>query len=133
MQRKTLFTEKAPPAIGAFSQAVRSGDLVFVSGQLGVDPVTKKMVDGGVEAQARQAIANLQAVLAAAGSSLDAAVKTTIYLADIGDFAVVNEVYAAAFTTTEYPARAAFAVGALPLGGLVEIEAVALVQDPSIT
>ena len=126
MQRTIIATEAAPAAVGAYSQAVAADRIVFVSGQLGIDPTTKRMVDGGVEGQTRQAIANLSAILHTAGSSIDRIVKATIYLAKIEDFAMVNSIYAQAFSTTAYPARAAFAVAALPLGGLVEIEAVAI-------
>ena len=107
------------------SQAIRAGDFIFTAGQLGLDPTTKKLVEGGVEAQAGQALTNLQAVLVAAGSGMDRAVKATVFMADINDFAAVNAVYAEFFTQNP-PARSAAQVAALPLGGLVMIEVVAL-------
>jgi reactive intermediate/imine deaminase len=123
--REVIATEKAPAAVGPYSQAIRAGDLLFTAGQLGMDPTTGKLVVGGVEAQARQALTNLQAVLEAAGSSLKRVVKVTVFLQDINDFKAVNGVYAQ-FFTQEPPARSAVQVAALPLGGLIEIEAVAL-------
>lgn len=126
MKKNILSTDKAPKAIGAYSQGVtiENARLVFVSGQLGLDPATGAMVSGGAAAEARQAMNNLGAILKAAGGDYASIIKTTIYLADIGDFAVVNEVYAGYFTA-DFPARAAFAVAALPRGGRVEIEAIA--------
>jgi len=123
--REVIATEKAPAAVGPYSQAIRAGDLVFTAGQLGLDPATGKLVEGGVEAQARQALTNLRAVLEAAGSSLKRVVKVTVFLQDINDFKAVNGVYAQ-FFTQEPPARSAVQVAALPLGGLIEIEAIAL-------
>ncbi len=126
MERKMVRTDKAPAAIGPYSQAIRAGDFVFTAGQLGIDPTTGKLREG-VEAQARQALENLQAVLESAGSELDMAVKTTIYLADIADFPKVNAVYGE-FFGDEPPARSTVQVAALPVGGLVEIDVVALVK-----
>jgi 2-iminobutanoate/2-iminopropanoate deaminase len=123
--REVVATENAPAAVGPYSQGIRAGDFVFTAGQLGMDPATGKLVAGGVEAQARQALTNLKAVLEAAGSSLDRVVKVTVFLQDINDFKAVNAVYAQ-FFTQDPPARSAVQVAALPLGGLVEIEAVAL-------
>lgn len=123
--RKVISTDKAPAAVGPYSQGIRAGDFVFTAGQLGLDPATGKLVEGGVIAQARQALSNLQAVLQTAGSSLDRAVKITVFLTDINDFKAVNDVYGQ-FFTSEPPARSAVQVAALPLGGLVEIEAIAL-------
>jgi 2-iminobutanoate/2-iminopropanoate deaminase len=123
--REVVSTKDAPAAVGPYSQGIRAGDLVFTAGQLGMDPTTGKLVEGGVQAQARQALLNLQAVLKAAGTSLDRAVKVTVFLDDINDFKAVNEVYAK-FFTQDPPARSAVQVAALPLGGLVEIEAIAL-------
>lgn len=124
MTRHAVTTSGAPAAIGPYSQGIASGDLVFCSGQLGLDPATGEMVEGGVEAQAERALRNLSAVLDAAGLTFDDVVKTTIFLADIGDFATVNGVYGA-FMPDPAPARSTFAVGSLPKGGLVEIEAIA--------
>lgn len=125
MTREIIATSDAPAAIGPYSQAVSTGALVFTAGQLGLNPATGKLAEG-VEAQARQAMANLAAILAAAGSSLDQVVKTTIFLQDLGDFAAVNAIYGAAFSATP-PARSTVQVAALPLGALVEVEAIALV------
>jgi len=125
MSRQVISTPAAPPAAGPYSQAIKANGFVFTAGQLGLDPATRKLVDGGVTAQARQALENIRAILQAAGSSLDRVVKVTVFLADIGDFQPVNEVYSQ-FFGSEPPARSAFQVAALPLGGLVEIEAVAI-------
>ena len=122
--REVIATENAPAAVGPYSQGIRTRDLVFTAGQLGIDPATGKFVPGGVEAQARQALTNLQAVLEAAGSSLSQAVKVTVFLQDMNDFKAVNGVYAQFFTKAP-PARSAVQVAALPLGGLIEIEAIA--------
>lgn len=124
MPRTIIATPHAPAAIGPYSQAVSTGALIYTSGQLGLDPATGKLADG-VEAQARQVMANLAAVLAAAGSSLDQVVKTTIFLQNMADFAAVNAIYGAAFSAAP-PARSTVQVAGLPLGGLVEIEAIAL-------
>lgn len=123
MTNQAVQTNGAPAAIGPYSQAIRSGDLVFCSGQLGIDPATGELADG-VEAQVERSLRNLEAVLDAAGLSIGDVVKTTIFLADIGDFAAVNAVYAT-FMPDPPPARSTIGVGALPKGGLVEIEAVA--------
>lgn len=120
--KKVIATTAAPAAIGPYSQAIDCGEFVFTSGQIGSDPATGKFVDGGVQAQTAQAMKNIQAVLAAAGLTLDNVVKTTVLLADIADFAAVNEVYASFFEGTTYPARCAYQVSALPAGALVEIE-----------
>jgi len=124
MTRHAVSTASAPAAIGPYSQAISSGDLLFCSGQLGLDPATGEFVEGGVGAQAERALRNLGAVLDAAGLTFADVVKTTIFLADIGDFAAVNAVYAT-FMPDPAPARSTFAVDALPKGGLVEIEAIA--------
>ena len=123
MSRQAISTGGAPGAIGPYSQAIRSGDMVFCSGQLGLDPVSGELVDG-VEAQADRALRNLQSVLDAAGLSFDDVVKTTIFLADIGDFAAVNAVYGR-FMPDPPPARSTVQVAALPKGARVEIEAIA--------
>lgn len=126
-QREPIQSAAAPAAIGPYSQAMRAGGHVFTAGQLGLDPATGQLVDG-VAAQAARALQNLAAILEASGTRLDRVVKTTIFLADMGDFAAVNESYAAAFRAP-YPARSTVAVGALPLGALVEIECIALADD----
>ncbi|MFN8442176.1 MAG: RidA family protein [Caldilineaceae bacterium] len=124
MTRQVITTTHAPAAIGPYSQAIKTDSLIFASGQLGLIPATGKLAEG-VEAQARQALANVAALLQAAGSSMDQIVKTTIFLANLADFATVNAIYAQAFTGSP-PARSTVQVAALPLGGLVEIEVIAL-------
>lgn len=122
---KALQTEKAPAAIGPYSQAIDSGaGLVFVSGQLPIDPSTGAFPAGGVKEQTRQSLTNAKAILEATGLSLKNVVKTTVFLADMADFAAMNEVYAQ-FFTAPYPARSAVAVKMLPKGALVEIECIA--------
>ena len=120
-----VHTEKAPAAIGPYSQAIDSGTgLVFVSGQLPIDPATGAFPQGGVAEQTRQSLTNAKAILAAAGVGLENVVKTTVFLADMGDFAAMNEVYAQ-FFSAPFPARSAVAVKTLPKGALVEIECIA--------
>jgi 2-iminobutanoate/2-iminopropanoate deaminase len=121
--RQAISTGGAAAAIGPYSQAIRSGDMLFCSGQLGIDPATGELVEG-VEAQAERALRNLQSVLDAAVLGFDDVVKTTIFLADIGDFAAVNAVYAR-FMPDPPPARSTIQVAALPKAGRVEIEAIA--------
>lgn len=123
--RSAVATSSAPAALGPYSQAIKTGNLLFCSGQLGLDPATGNLVEGGVEAQARQAMANLRAVLESGGSSFDRVVKTVIFLADMNDFAKVNAVYGEAFAAAP-PARSTVQVAALPKAGLVEIEMIAL-------
>jgi len=121
--KQVVVTDRAPKAIGPYSAAIACQGFVFVSGQLGIDPESGNLLEG-VEAQARQALRNLRAVLEAAHTDLSAVVKTTVFLKDMTDFAAVNAVYAE-FFTQDYPARSAVQVAALPKGGLVEIEAIA--------
>lgn len=121
---KILCTEKAPAAIGPYSQAIEASGFVYVSGQLPIDPNTGTFPDGGIKEQTRQSILNAQAILNSAGLELSNVVKTTVLLADISDFASMNEVYSEYFKEP-FPARSAFAVKALPKGALVEIEMVA--------
>ncbi len=123
MTRQAIQTNGAPAALGPYSQAIRSGDLVFCSGQIGLDPASGELA-AGVEAQAERALRNLQSVLDAAGLSFDDVVKTTIFLADVGDFGAVNAVYAK-FMSEPPPARSTIGVGGLPKGALVEVEAIA--------
>ncbi len=118
-------TEKAPAPVGPYSQAVRLADLVFVSGQIPLDPETGATVEGEIEAQTERVIANLRAVLEAAGSSLDRVLRTTIYLTDLDQFARVNAVYARHFDGPTPPARATVGVARLPLGAALEIDAIA--------
>lgn len=122
---KSIQTEKAPAAIGPYSQAVDSGcGLVFVSGQLPIDLLTGAFPEGGVKEQTRQSLLNASAILAEAGLALSDVVKTTVFLADMGDFAAMNEVYSS-FFSSPFPARSAVAVKTLPKGALVEIECIA--------
>jgi 2-iminobutanoate/2-iminopropanoate deaminase len=122
--REAISTEAAPKAIGPYSQAVRSGSLVFVSGQIPLDPVTGTMVDGDIAAQTHRVFANLRAILEAAGTSLDHVVRATVYLADMNDFAVVNEVYGTYFSSPA-PARATVQAARLPKDARVEIDVIA--------
>ena len=126
--RERIQTDKAPGAIGPYSQAIRAGGFVFVSGQIPTDPATGDFVKGGVGEQTERVLQNLKAVLEAAGSSLDLIVKTTVFLADMKEFAEMNEVYAKFFTGAP-PARATVAAAGLPRDARVEIEAVALVSE----
>ena len=122
---KAIHTEKAPAAIGPYSQAVDSGaGLVFVSGQLPIDPATGAFPEGGVKEQTFQSLTNAKTILEAAGLGLQNVVKTTVFLADMADFAAMNEVYAQ-FFTAPFPARSAVAVKTLPKGALVEVECIA--------
>lgn len=121
---KQVNTPAAPAAIGPYSQAIEHGGFVFVSGQLPIDPATGNFPEGGVEAQTRQSLLNLKAILEEAGSSMASVVKTTVFLADMGDFAAMNGVYAE-FFKAPFPARCAFAVKTLPKGALVEIDCIA--------
>lgn len=122
---KAIHTDKAPKALGPYSQAIVAGQMVFASGQVPIDPATGVFAGGGVAAQARQALTNARAVLEAAGTDMAHVVKTTVFLADMADFAAMNEVYAE-FFTQPYPARSAVAVRELPKGALVEVECVAV-------
>ena len=119
-------TDKAPGAIGPYSQAIIHGGLVYCSGQIGTDPASGAVVSGGIDAETRQVLANLEAVLHTAGSGKDFVLKTTVFLRDMNDFAAMNTVYAAFFGTTK-PTRATVAVAGLPKGVLVEIDCVAVV------
>jgi len=124
--RETIHTTAAPAAIGPYSQAVADGPYVFTSGQIGLDPLSGQLVGDDAAEQTRQVMANLAAVLAAAGLSFADVVKTTIFLIDMNDFAAVNQVYAESFEGAPPPARSTVAVAALPRGARVEIEAIAL-------
>jgi len=125
MNRHAISTNGAPAAIGPYSQAIGAGRLVFCSGQVGLEPMTGELVEGGIEGQAERALRNLGSVLDAAGLTYADIVKTTCFLADMGDFAAFNAVYGR-FMTDPPPARSTFAVAALPKGALVEIEAIAV-------
>lgn len=123
---RTVQTDSAPAAVGPYSQAVVAGDLVFCSGQVGLDPASGTLVPGDVEDQARRALTNLSAVLEAAGTSMQRVVRTTVFLDSMGDFTRVNAVYAEFFPGDSPPARATVEVAALPLGALFEVDCIAL-------
>ena len=123
--KKIIATKNAPAAIGPYSQAVQVGNMLFASGQLGLDPATGQFPEGGVKEQTVQAFKNVKAILTEAGLTMDNVVKTTVFLADMGDFAAMNEVYAAQFEGT-FPARSAVAVKTLPKNALVEVEVIAV-------
>jgi 2-iminobutanoate/2-iminopropanoate deaminase len=124
--RESVHTTAAPEAIGPYSQAVAAGPYVFTSGQIGLDPSTGRLVEGDVAAQTRQVMANIAAVLAAAGLTFGDVLKTTIFLADMSDFAVVNDVYGESFEGATPPARSTVAAAGLPRGALIEIDTIAL-------
>jgi 2-iminobutanoate/2-iminopropanoate deaminase len=126
MPIETVATSGAPRAIGPYSQALRAGGFLFTAGQVGFDPATGELVDGGIGQETRQVLQNIRAILEAGGSGLAQVVKTTVFLVDMADFAAMNEVYAEAFGTHR-PARSTVAVAALPRGARVEIEAVAAI------
>ncbi len=121
---KTISTPKAPAAIGPYSQAIQVSNLVYTSGQIPIDPATGVFVEGGIKEQTRQALSNVKAILQEVGLTMSHVVKTTVFMADMGDFADMNAVYAE-FFSEPYPARSAVAVKTLPKGALVEIEVVA--------
>jgi len=123
MPHQVVHTAQAPQAIGTYSQAIQAGNTVYLSGQIPLDPQTMKLADGPIDRQVRQVLDNLSAVAKAAGGSLAAAVKVTVYLTDLGHFPVVNEVMAEYFRTP-YPARATVGVAALPRGAMVEMDAI---------
>jgi reactive intermediate/imine deaminase len=126
MNRHPVSSDQAPAAIGPYSQAIRAGDTVYLSGQIGLDPATMSMVEG-VEAQAHQVMRNLRAVAEAAGGSLDDIVKVTLLLTDLGNFTKVNDIMASYFSQP-YPARATYQVVALPKGGQVEVEGILVLR-----
>ncbi len=119
-----IHTDDAPRAIGPYSQAIEHGGTVYVSGQIPIDPATGELVEGGIERQARRSLTNVRNILEAAGTGMDRVLRVSVLLADIGDFAAMNDVYAE-FFSEPYPARAAYGVAGLPKGALVEIEVVA--------
>ena len=127
--RDVVSTGKAPKAIGPYSQGIKAGDFVFTAGQAGVDPATGKLVEGGIAEQTRQTLKNVQAIVEAAGTTLDRVVKCGVFLADMGDFQAMNAVYAEFFPPDKNPpARTTVQAAKLPLGALVEIDAVALLK-----
>ncbi len=123
--KKIIHSENAPKAIGPYSQAVEANGMLFVSGQIPLDPATGKLVEGGIKEQTEQVFKNIKAILTAAGYTFDDVVKSTCLLSDISNFAPMNEVYSRNYTK-DFPARAAFAVKDLPLGALIEIETIAV-------
>jgi 2-iminobutanoate/2-iminopropanoate deaminase len=125
MDKKVIVSDKSPKSVGPYSQALTAGNMFFASGQLGLDPSTGKIVEGGTKEQAQQALKNVKALLEAAGLGLDNVVQVQIFMADLADFAQVNEVYKT-FFTEPFPVRSTFQVAGLPLGGKVEIQAVAI-------
>ena len=126
-KREVVTCSNAPAAIGPYSVAIATESMDFVSGQLGIDPKSGAIVEGGIQAQTRTALTNLKSVLESAGSSLESVVKTTVFLTDMAQFAEMNAVYAE-FFTSDFPARSAIQVAALPKGGIVEVEAIAVLQ-----
>ncbi|MBI4991415.1 RidA family protein [Candidatus Gottesmanbacteria bacterium] len=128
MKKEEIAAKKAPAAIGPYSQAVKYGNLVFVSGNIGVDPKTNQLLDGDIKVQTRQAFENMKEVLLAAGSSLDDVVKVNVYLQNMDDFVSMNEVYAAYFKKP-FPSRATVQVARLPKDALVEIECIAYLEN----
>ena len=122
---RKVHSQAAPAPVGPYSQAIRCGGFIFLSGQIPLDPATDALVAGGIEAQTEQVLANLSAVLEAAGSSLNRVIRTTVYVVDMGLFPQVNAVYARHFAESPQPARATVAVAALPLGAQIEIDAIA--------
>ncbi len=127
MERRVISTPKAPPAIGPYSQAIRSGEFVFCAGQIPLDPATGKLIEGGIQDQTRRVLQNLSAVLESAGSSLGRVVKTTVFMTSLDDFKAMNEVYAEFFPAGP-PARSTVQVARLPAGAQIEIEVVAAAQ-----
>ncbi len=125
--KRIIFTDKAPKAIGPYSQAIRTESLVFTAGQVALDPTTGELIDGEIEAQTRQVLTNLKGVLEAADSGLSFVVKTTVFLKDMNDFAKMNGIYGE-FFAKDPPARSTVAVATLPKNALVEIEAIAMLQ-----
>ena len=122
-----VVADKAPKALGPYSAAVKAGSLVFTAGQLGIDPESSELVPGGIEAETRQALKNIETILQAAGSSLKSVVKTTVFLRDINDFGVMNVIYGE-FFSEKFPARSAVQAAKLPKDGAIEIEAIAMLE-----
>ena len=125
MKKEIISTDQAPGAIGPYSQAVKIGEMVFVSGQIPIDPLSGNLIEGDIKTQTRQVLKNVTAVLSAAGTSLDRVVKTTVFITNMNDFSLMNEVYAEFFTSMP-PARACVEVSRLPKDVLVEVEAIAI-------
>ncbi|MCP4754853.1 MAG: RidA family protein [Proteobacteria bacterium] len=125
MKKEIVSTDRAPAAIGPYSQAIQAGNMLFASGQIAIDPATGEIIEGDVQAQTRQVLVNLEAILTAAGASLENVVKTTVYICSIDDFPLVNEAYGE-FFKTDPPARACVEVSKLPKGAFIEIDAIAM-------
>ncbi len=128
MSRERIITDKAPAAIGPYSQGILVNNFVYTAGQVGLDPSTGKLVDGGIEEQSRRALENVRAILEEASCSLDSVVKSTVFLSDMAHFAALNKIYGEYFNTEHPPARSTVQVAGLPLGALVEIECVAVLD-----
>jgi len=126
MPKTIIHTDRAPAAVGPYSQAVKAGNLLFVSGQLPIDPATGEIVPGDIQAQTQQALSNLKAIITAAGGTLDNVVKTTVFITDMGTFPKVNETYSRFFPTSP-PARACIEISRLPKDAAVEVEAIAFI------
>ncbi|HHX08434.1 MAG TPA: reactive intermediate/imine deaminase [Chloroflexi bacterium] len=129
-KKESITCDAVPAAIGPYSVAVSTESLIFISGQLGLDKNTGNLVEGGVQAQTRQALTHMKAILESVGAGMEDVVKTTVFLLDMGQFAEMNAVYAE-FFSSDYPARSAIQVAALPKGGIVEIEAIAIKPNPA--
>lgn len=129
-KKESITCDTVPAAIGPYSVAVSTESLIFISGQLGLDKNTGNLVEGGIQAQTRQALTHMKAILESVGAGMEDVVKTTVFLLDMGQFAEMNAVYAE-FFSSDYPARSAIQVAALPKGGIVEIEAIAIKPNPA--
>lgn len=129
-KKESITCDAVPAAIGPYSVAVSTESLIFISGQLGLDKNTGNLVEGGIQAQTRQALTHMKAILESIGAGMEDVVKTTVFLLDMGQFAEMNAVYAE-FFSSDYPARSAIQVAALPKGGIVEIEAIAIKPNPA--
>lgn len=127
--KQAVKTDQAPAALGPYSQAIKAGEFVFTAGQVGIDPATGRLIEGGIEAQTQRALQNIGAILEAAGTSLSQVVKTTVFLSDMVDFAAMNGIYKGVFADDPAPARSTVQVAGLPLGAMVEIECMALLGD----
>jgi len=128
LKKEQISSDRAPKALGPYSAGIRMGNLIFTAGQLGIVPSTGDFSPGGIEAETRQALENIDAILTAAGASMSQVVKTTVFLRDMNDFSHMNKVYAEYFTTP-FPARSTVQVAALPKGGAVEIEVIAVIEE----
>lgn len=128
MSKREITTSKAPKAIGPYSQAIVSGDLIYCSGQIGLDPSTAELVEGGITFETKQVLSNIQEILEEAGSRIENIIKTDIYLSDLKNFEIVNTIYREFFKQEPYPARATIGVAGLPKGALIEIVCIATIK-----